>query len=351
MQFVVTSPNPQSRTKYYCSIRAPNASSSSKRYYYAVSRQVRHFKPPWTNNPRKVLMVVLAGSGIGLTMYFGNLESIPYTQRSHMVLMPHNLEKQMGESQFQKLKDGFKGKLLPPMHPDTRRVRMIARDIIQALPRGFNNKQQTDEVNIDDNHDETRDNNNNNNKSAISYLEGLVFEVLVVDDHAVNACPFPGGKIVVSTGLLQHLKTDQEIAAIIGHEVAHLVARHTAEQIQKNLWSTIRHLILWCRLVMRDNWFVAVPYVLLKLPFSKRMEIEADYIGLLLMASAGYDPRVAPNVFEKLGQASGAFGDCLFTHSCGKERSKLLDEASVMEEAVSIYREAIAGREVDGFLV
>ncbi|KAJ0808994.1 putative peptidase M48 [Helianthus annuus] len=93
--------------------------------------------------------------------------------------------------------------------------------------------------------------------------------------------------------------------------------------------------------------------LLLKLPFSRRMEIEADYVGLLLMASAGYDPRVAPKVFEKLGQVSGdsALRDYLPTHPSGKRRSKLLSEASVMQEAISIYREAIAGREVDGFFL
>lgn len=84
-----------------------------------------------------------------------------------------------------------------------------------------------------------------------------------------------------------------------------------------------------------------------------RMEIEADYIGLLLMASAGYDPRVAPKVFEKLGQVSGdsAMQNYLSTHPSGKRRSKLLSEANVMQEALSIYREAVAGREVDGFFL
>lgn len=81
-----------------------------------------------------------------------------------------------------------------------------------------------------------------------------------------------------------------------------------------------------------------------------RMEIEVYYIGLFLMASAGYDRWVAPKVFEKLGQVSGdsSLRDYLSTHPSGKRR-KLLSEASVMHEAVAIYREAMAGREIDGF--
>lgn len=77
------------------------------------------------------------------------------------------------------------------------------------------------------------------------------------------------------------------------------------------------------------------------------MEIEADHIGLLLMASAGYDPRVAPMVFEKLRELSGdsALQDYLLTHP----RSKLLSEGSVMQEAIFIYQEARARGETDNF--
>ena len=82
------------------------------------------------------------------------------------------------------------------------------------------------------------------------------------------------------------------------------------------------------------------------------MEIEADYIGLLLMASAGYDPRVAPKVYEKLGKVTGdsALRDYLSTHPSGKKRAQLLARAHVMEEALAIYRQVMAGRGVEGFL-
>lgn len=82
------------------------------------------------------------------------------------------------------------------------------------------------------------------------------------------------------------------------------------------------------------------------------MEMEADYIGLLLMASAGYDPRVAPRVYERLGKVTGesALRDYLSTHPSGKKRAQLLAQAKVMEEALSIYREVRAGHGVQGFL-
>lgn len=80
--------------------------------------------------------------------------------------------------------------------------------------------------------------------------------------------------------------------------------------------------------------------------------MEADYIGLLLMASAGFDPRVAPKVYEKLGKLTGesALRDYLSTHPSGKKRAQLLSQAQVMEEALTIYREVRSGRGIEGFL-
>lgn len=82
------------------------------------------------------------------------------------------------------------------------------------------------------------------------------------------------------------------------------------------------------------------------------MELEADYIGLLLVASAGYDPQVAPRVYEKLGQISGdsKLRDYLSTHPSGKKRAQLLAQAKVMEEALTIYQEVRSGYGVEGFL-
>lgn len=77
-----------------------------------------------------------------------------------------------------------------------------------------------------------------------------------------------------------------------------------------------------------------------------RQEIEADYIGLLLLASAGYDPRVAPKVYEKFGKNFGdSFLNCFSTHPSGQKRAKLLSQDEVMKEAVTIYENARAGHE------
>ncbi|GKA01427.1 peptidase M48 [Tanacetum coccineum] len=103
--------------------------------------------------------------------------------------------------------------------------------------------------------------------SAIDYLLGLKWEVMVVNDENVNAFCVPGGKIVVFTGLLKYFTTDEEIATVIGHEVAHAVARHTAEHITKKLWFLITQLILYQYLEARDA--IVISDLLLELPFSR----------------------------------------------------------------------------------
>lgn len=365
-----------------------------KRYYYVDRSNVRHFKARgprgWFQNPRIVLTVFLVGSGVLITVYFGNLETIPYTKRTHFVLLSKSIERQIGEAQFEKMKSGFKGKILPAIHPESVRVRLISKDIIEALQRGVKHGQvwtdpgyasenvgghagsggeretlmalignreenaegmwpKEDEI-LDDKWVQQSRKKGEERGSYTQHLEGLNWEVLVVNEPVVNAFCLPGGKIVVFTGLLDHFRSDAEIATIIGHEVGHAVARHAAEGITKNLWFAILQLILY-QFIMPDL-VNTMSTLFLRLPFSRRMEMEADYIGLLLIASAGYDPRVAPRVYEKLGKVTGdsALRDYLSTHPSGKKRAQLLAQAQVMEEALGIYREVIAGHGVQGFL-
>ncbi|KAJ0099729.1 hypothetical protein Patl1_19982 [Pistacia atlantica] len=370
--------------------------NNTKRYYYVDRYHVQHFRPrgprKWFENQTNVLIVVLVGSGIVITLYFGNLETVPYTKRTHFVLLSKAVEKKIGETQFEQMKAAFKGKILPAIHPDSVRVRLISNDIIRALQKGLKHETVWSDMGYaspesDEEHEgrahetlralsetvegrslegdwrkedeflddkwvqHTRKKGQERGlQAATSHLDGLNWEVLVVNEPVVNAFCLPGGKIVVFTGLLEHFRTDAEIATIIGHEVGHAVARHAAEGITKNLWFAILQLILY-QFVMPDV-VNTMSTLFLKLPFSRKMEMEADYIGLLLVASAGYDPRVAPRVYEKLGQISGdsKLRDYLSTHPSGKKRAQLLAQAKVMEEALTIYRDVRSGYGVEGFL-
>ncbi|RAL51384.1 unnamed protein product [Cuscuta campestris] len=391
--------NPISQSLFHPNHYKPQFLSQPRRWYYVDRRQVRHFRPrgpdKWFQNPRNLFIVLAVGSGVVISVYIGNLETIPYTKRTHFVLLSRTLEKELGEKQFKELKASFKDKILPAIHPESVRVQLIANDVIGALQRGLRKEQgwgdlrYTSMVGVEGSHvtakeqqqqklmapsssssssssssdkwedevlddkwiEKSRKEGKENGKEAYTgHLEGLNWEVLVVNDPMVNAFCLPGGKIVVFTGLFKHFKSDAELAAIIGHEVGHAVARHSAEEISKRLWIAIIQLVLY-QFVVPDV-VNTMSTLFLNLPFTRRMEMEADYIGLLLMASAGYDPREAPKVYEKLGKIGGqsALQDYLSTHPSGKKRAQLLSRAEVMEEALSIYRDVQAGRGVEGFL-
>ncbi|RZC80711.1 hypothetical protein C5167_043290 [Papaver somniferum] len=236
----------------------------------------------------------------------------------------------------------YEGKILPETHPESVRVRSIGTEIIESLLRGlrygkvgsglgYNNQVQDDMRRV-------KKSREKGFRVATYHLEGLNWEILVVDKPEVNALCIPGGKIVVFTGLLDAFRTDAEIATIIAHEVGHLVARHKAEFISQIMWLIILKLVLDPFVAISDKMtkqiIEACKYLYL-LPSSRRNEMEADCIGLLLLASAGYDPRMAPQVYEKLGDFSGdsPLDDILATHPSGKKRAEVLSRARVMGEA------------------
>ncbi|MFS7931426.1 putative peptidase M48 [Helianthus anomalus] len=248
------------------------------------------------------LLSLLVGLGIWV---IGNAGTIWF-------IVSANAERVIGECQFQMIQAEFEGKVLPVMHPD--RVRIV--NILNQERKGL--------------------------KLCVSYLGRFKWDVLVVEDDAAFACCLPGGKIVVFSGLLEQFTTDDEIASIICHEVAHVVARHVPKRLTKNSWRAFVRQILY--MDVRPDLDPRAVFFMLDRPFSPRMEIEADNVGLLLMACAQYDLRVAPKVFEKMGQVS-AFHDYLSVHPWGKTRRIMLSEAS---EAISTTTEgSIAGREVD----
>lgn len=116
----------------------------------------------------------------------------------------------------------------------------------------------------------------------------------------------PGGKVVVYTGLLRILQSEKELAAVLAHEVAHILARHTAEKLTSMQAASLARMILY--------WAFGIPLPLgalelaLFLPNSRAAETEADVIGVRLAARACYDPSAAATVFEKLGEAERRAG-------------------------------------------
>jgi len=145
------------------------------------------------------------------------------------------------------------------------------------------------------------------------------WEVNVISAKEVNAWCMPGGKIAVYTGLLEKLKpSDDEIAAVMGHEIAHALREHGRERASQAMAQGIALSILGAVAgVSRGGMDLTqkIVDVTLTLPNSREHETEADRIGVELAARAGYDPRAAVHVWEKMSKlADGAPPEILSTH-------------------------------------
>jgi predicted Zn-dependent protease len=173
------------------------------------------------------------------------------------------------------------------------------------------------------------------------------WEVHVISVEEVNAWCMPGGKMAMYTGLIQKLNaTDEEIAAVMGHEIAHALREHSREQISRQMGTQMAATIAGALLGMGDlgtSVAGAVADVTINLPKSRTAEQEADRIGVELAARAGYDPRAAISLWEKMGKLGGSQPPkFLSTHPSHEDRIKDLQEYSA--KVMPLYQQATAKR-------
>lgn len=153
------------------------------------------------------------------------------------------------------------------------------------------------------------------------YLNDYKWEYNLVEDKAINAWCMPGGKIVFYTGILPVAENEAAIAAIMGHEVAHALANHGQQRMSAGMLQ--QGVALAGNIALNDkdrnlfNQYYGVGSTVgVMLPFSRSHETEADRIGLILTALAGYNPDEAANLWRRMGKASGgqAPPEMLSTH-------------------------------------
>jgi predicted Zn-dependent protease len=170
------------------------------------------------------------------------------------------------------------------------------------------------------------------------------WEFQLIEDDAVNAWCMPGGKIVVYTGLLPVSESDDGLAVVVAHEVAHALANHGGERMSQLLLAELGGMALSSAMEEKPEQtrsLAMLAYgigaqVAVLLPYSRQHESEADHIGLILMARAGYDPREAIPFWQRMAaQSGGAPPEFLSTHPAHDTRIE--DIRAAMPEAVAIY--------------
>ena len=173
------------------------------------------------------------------------------------------------------------------------------------------------------------------------------WQLVLIDEDTVNAHVMAGGKITFYTGILRQLRlTDDEIAAIMGHEMAHALREHTREKISQSAAGDLAISIGGALLGVGEGAQQLAglgKQLVLDLPFSRNMESEADLYGLELAARAGYDPRAAISLWQKMAQAGGSSGPSfLSTHPSAGDRMAQLQAA--MPRVLPLYEQARARR-------
>jgi predicted Zn-dependent protease len=155
------------------------------------------------------------------------------------------------------------------------------------------------------------------------------FHVLA-DARTVNAFALPGGPVFITEGLLRRLKTEGELAAVLGHEIGHVIARHSSERLAKQ---NLTQGLLGALVVGTGDYSTAqigqVVGSLINMRYGRDDELEADALGLRIAAAAGYDPRAMIGVMETLAKASGGSQQPEFvsTHPAPENRSARIKEA------------------------
>lgn len=174
------------------------------------------------------------------------------------------------------------------------------------------------------------------------------WEVSVFEDETPNAFALPGGKIGVHTGMLRVAENEHQLAAVLGHEVAHVLARHPNERASQQLATQGALTVAGAAAGEGNQALLAIlgagAQVGVLLPFSRTQEREADVLGLQYMARAGFDPRESIQLWKNMARAGGGgTPEFLSTHPSGSTR--IQDLSNAMPEALALFEEArAAGR-------
>jgi predicted Zn-dependent protease len=263
--------------------------------------------------------MVLVVAGLGL-MAIGGCETNPYTGRSQLLMSSVSEEAQMGAQAYEQVKSD--PKMRPSQDPrEIEPVKRVAARIVEAAKRS----------------------------KYAEVAQQFQWEVTVIkDDKTANAFALPGGKMAVYTGIFPMAKTEAGLAAVMGHEVVHALARHGAERMSQGQLTNAGLQVVGAAAgaaggggMLGQAAMAALgvgAQVGVLLPFSRKHESEADYVGILLAADAGYDPRESIALWERMEQMSGGGAPSEFMSTHPSHETRIAQLKKWMPEAMAIYQ-------------
>ncbi len=244
--------------------------------------------------------------------------TVPLTGRKQLNIIP---ESQINAMSFSQYDEFIKANKLSDNQEQTAMVKRVGLNIQKAVEQYFAEKGQS------------------------ASLKNYAWEFNLVQDSAVNAWCMPGGKVVVYTGILPVTQTEEGLAVVMGHEIAHAVAQHGSERMSQGLITQFGGMALSKALEDKpeqtQNLFMTAfgvgAQVGVLLPYSRLQESEADHLGLIFMAMAGYDPESAVAFWERMAaNKGGSMPEFLSTHPSDQTRIKKMKE--LLPEAMTYYK-------------
>ncbi|MDR1610867.1 MAG: M48 family metallopeptidase [Candidatus Symbiothrix sp.] len=180
--------------------------------------------------------------------------------------------------------------------------------------------------------------------SADELINDYSWEFNLIDDAQVNAFCMPGGKIVVYTGILPVTQDETGLAVVLGHEVAHAVAKHANERMSQQVAAQYGAQAVdmltgkaseKMKVITQQVYGLGTQYGVL-LPFNRKQELEADHLGLIFMAIAGYNPQTAIPFWQRMSQNGQSVPEFMSTHP--SDVTRIADIQKELPEAMEVYK-------------
>ena len=180
--------------------------------------------------------------------------------------------------------------------------------------------------------------------AAVADTSGMQWEFNLIQDDTPNAFALPGGKVGVHTGMFKVARNDAQLAAVMGHEIAHATAHHVSERMSREALVQTGLGVIGATTTGANyaDLLAAAATLGVVLPFSRAQEAEADEIGMIYMARAGYDPRAAVDLWRNMASAGGETPpEFMSTHPANETRIERLQ--SMLPRATAEYQRARGG--------
>lgn len=170
---------------------------------------------------------------------------------------------------------------------------------------------------------------------AVAGADEFEWEFTVLDSEIQNAFCLPGGKVAVYSGIMDGMANEAELAFVVGHEIGHAIARHGGERMSRSILQTVGAVLVSAAFNSEtiDAIYGTTTEVGVMLPYSRSNESEADIIGLVLMARAGYDPSASYTFWKRFtnnAEGSSKLESILSTHPCDSDRIRAMEENEPM---------------------